>query len=161
MNSALPSTSGPRRALIAFLALGYGTFLAFVVLWPSPIDEPVRGILDRAILELHERGVPTFVDYVLIESAANILLFVPVGILFGLMLPLRWWPLTLLFGPALSALIEITQRVMLDARYSAIEDFIANSIGSTIGVFLAVLVRSVVRYRDEKVIERHEAMSAR
>lgn len=156
----LPSTSGPRRALIAALALGYGAFLAFVVFWPSPIDQPVESLLDRAIAELHERGVPTFVDYTFIESFANVLLFVPVGLLFGLMVPLRWWPVALLLGPALSAGIELAQRYLLEARYATVEDVIANSIGATIGVLIAVILRAVVKARDDRVIERHEALRA-
>lgn len=157
----LPRTSGPRHALITALALGYGAFLAFVVFWPSPIDQPVESLLDRAIAELHERGVPTFVDYTFIESFANVLLFVPVGLLFGLMVPLRWWPVALLLGPALSAGIELAQRYLLEARYATVEDVIANSIGATIGVLLAVILRAVVKARDERVIERHEALRAR
>ncbi|MCH6231733.1 VanZ family protein [Microbacterium sp. CFH 31415] len=156
--SRLPSTSGPRRTIVAALALGYGAFLAFVVFWPSPIDQPVEGLLDRAISELHERGVPQFVDYAFIESFANILLFVPVGFLLGMMVSLRWWPVALLLGPALSAGIEVAQRELLEARYATIEDVVANSIGATIGVFLAVIIRAVVKARDQKVIERHEAI---
>jgi len=155
----LPSTSGPRHAIILALAIGYGTFLAFVAFWPSPIDAPVQGLLDRVIAELHERGVPAFVDYGLIEAFANILLFIPVGLLFGLMVPLRWWPVALLLGPTLSGLIELVQRYVLEERYSTIEDVIANSIGATIGVFTAVILRAVVSARDERVIERHEAQS--
>jgi len=157
----LPSTSGPRHALIAFLAIGYGTFLAFVVFWPSPIDAPVQGLLDRVIAELHERGVPAFVDYELIEAFANVLLFIPVGLLFGLMVPLRWWPVALLLGPAVSGLIEVAQRYALEERYSTIQDVIANSIGATIGGFAAVILRAVVKSRDDRVIERYEALSAR
>jgi VanZ family protein len=160
VSDRLPSTSGPRRALIAALAIGYGAFLAFVAFWPSPIDRPVEGLLDRAIAELHERGVPAFVDYGFIESFANVLLFVPVGLLFGLMVPLRWWPVALLLGPALSAAIELAQRYLLEARYATLEDVIANSIGATIGVFLAVVLRAAVAARDERVIERHDAQRA-
>lgn len=156
----VPSTSGPRHALITALALGYGAFLAFVVFWPSPIDRPVQGLLDRAIAELHERGVPTFVDYAFIESFANVLLFVPVGLLFGLMVPLRWWPIALLLGPALSAGIELAQRYLLEERYATVNDIIANSLGATIGVLVAVVLRAVVKARDERVIERHEALAA-
>ena len=154
----LPSTSGPRHTIIAVMVLGYGAFLAFVVFWPSPIDAPVEGLLERAISELHERGVPAFVDYTFIESFSNVLLFIPVGFLFALMVPLRWWPVALLLGPALSACIELAQRYLLDARVSTIDDVIANSIGATIGVLIAVVIRAVVKARDEKVIERHEAL---
>ncbi|WP_171013204.1 VanZ family protein [Microbacterium sp. 2FI] len=157
----LPSTSGPRHTLIAALAIGYGAFLAFVVFWPSPIDQPVESLLNRAIAELHERGVPAFVDYAFIESFANVLLFVPVGLLFGLMIPLRWWPIALLLGPALSGLIEVAQKYLLEDRYSTVEDVIANSIGATIGVFIAVILRAVVKARDDRVIEKHEAQKRR
>lgn len=158
MSQRLPSTSGPRHAIIAMMAVGYGIFLAFVVFWPSPIDAPVQGLLERAISELHERGVPTFVDYEFIESFMNVLLFVPVGFLFGLMVPLRWWPVALLLGPALSAGIELAQRYVLDERVSTVNDVIANSIGATFGVLFAVVIRAIVRARDEKVIERYEAL---
>jgi VanZ family protein len=161
LTERLPSTSGPRHAIIAALAIGYGAFLAFVVFWPSPIDAPVQGLLNRVIAELHERGVPAFVDYTLIESFANILLFIPVGLLFGLMVPLRWWPIALLLGPALSGVIEVLQRYALEERYSSVHDVIANSIGATIGVLAAVMLRAVVKARDERVIERYEAMSVR
>ena len=157
MSDRLPSTSGPRHAIVATMALAYGTFLAFVVFWPSPIDAPVEGLLERAIAELHERGVPTFIDYGFIESFSNMVLFVPVGFLFGMMVPLRWWPVALLLGPALSAGIELAQRFLLEARYATVNDVIANSIGATIGVLLAVFVRAVVKARDERVIERYEA----
>lgn len=159
MTERLPSTSGARHALIAALAIGYGAFLAFVVFWPSPIDAPVEGLLDRVIAELHERGVPAFVDYALIEAFANIVLFIPVGLLFGLMIPLRWWPLALLLGPAVSVFIEVAQRYALEERYSSIQDVIANSIGATMGVFAAVILRAVVKARDERVIERHQALA--
>jgi len=160
MTDRLPSTSGPRHALIAVLAVGYGAFLAFVVFWPSPIDAPVKSLLDRAIAELHERGVPAFVDYAFVEFTSNVLLFVPIGILFGMLVPLRWWALALLLGPALSGLIELAQKLVLEERYSSVYDVIANSIGASIGVLLAVLLRAVIAARDTAVIERHLAASA-
>ena len=160
MTSRLPSTSGPRHFLLWLLAIGYGTFLAFVVFWPSPVDRPVRGQLDRVIQELHERGVPGFVDYAFIEFTSNILLFVPVGLFFGLLFPLRWALVSLLLGPALSVAIEFAQRTLLEERYASVNDVIANSIGATIGVLIALTLRAVVRVRDDRVIERHEALAA-
>lgn len=157
----LPSTSGPRHALLAVLGIGYGAFLAFVVFWPSPIDQPVASTLDRAISEMHERGVPAFVDYGLIEALANVMLFVPVGLLFGLAVPLRWWPVALLLGPALSAFIELAQRELLEARYATLQDVIVNSVGATLGVLLAVGLRVVVAARDKQVIARHEQLRRR
>lgn len=156
--SRLPSTSGPRHAIVAVLAVGYGIFLALVVFWPSPIDRPVAAMLERVIAELHERGVPAFVDYTFIEFTANVALFVPVGVVLGLIVPLRWTVIALLLGPALSGAIELAQHFLLPDRYSTSADIIANSLGSTVGVLLAATLRAVVAVRDDKVIARHEAL---
>lgn len=156
----LPRTSGARHALAWLLGLGYGGFLAFVVFWPSPIDRPVAGMLDRVIQELHERGVPAFVDYSFIEFTANVSLFIPVGLFFGLILPMRSWPVAYLLGPVLSGLIELAQRQLLSARYATLSDIVANSTGALIGVTIALLLRAVVAARDDRVIERHEALTA-
>ncbi|MGV9194703.1 VanZ family protein [Microbacterium sp. MC2] len=160
-DSSPPSTSGPRHFLVRLLAVGYGGFVAFVVFWPSPIDRPVAGMLDRVIAELHERGVPGFVDYAFIEFSANVALFIPLGILFGLALPMTWWAVMLLLGPALSGFIELVQSVVLAERYASVHDVIANSIGATIGVLLALTLRAVVAQRDDRVIERWEFERAR
>lgn len=154
-----PSTSAPRHLLAWLLALGYGSMLAFVVFWPSPIDAPVAGLLDRVIEELHERGVPGFIDYGFIEFTANIALFIPVGIFFALALPMRWWAVMFLLGPVLSATIEVLQSVLLAARYATVYDVVANSIGATLGVAATLLVRVVIAMRDERVIERHLALT--
>ncbi|QBR74974.1 VanZ family protein [Microbacterium sediminis] len=143
--------------MVGTLAVIYGVFLAVVVFWPTPIDRPVRGLLDRVIEELHERGVPEFVDYAVIEFGANIALFLPVGVLLGLAIPMRWTLLTLILGPALSAGIEFAQSQVLDERYSTVSDVVANSIGSTIGVLIALTLRAMVAMRDERVIARYEA----
>jgi len=157
----LPRTSGARHVIVALLAVGYGVFLAFVVFWPSPIDRPVAGLLNRVIEELHERGVPLFVDYAFIEFSANVLLFLPVGFVFGLLVPLKRWPVALLLGPALSAGIELAQRYLLEERYATVNDIIANSLGATLGVLLAVGMRAVVAARDHAVIARHEEQQRR
>ncbi len=153
----LPSTSGPRRAIVAVLASIYGVFLAFVAFWPSPVDKPVASLLNRVISELHERGVPAFVDYGFIEFTANIVLFVPVGVIFGLLVPMRFTLIALFLGPALSATIEVGQHYLLAARYATVSDVIANSLGATVGVFVAITIRAIVAVRDEKVKERFAA----
>lgn len=156
----LPSTSGVRHALVWMLGVGYGIVLAFIVFWPSPVDRPVAGLLQRVIQELHERGVPSFVDYDFIEFSANIALFLPVGLFFGLAAPMRLWALAFLLGPALSAAVEFAQRMVLSERYATVADVVANSIGATIGVMCALAVRAAVAQRDDAVIARHEALTA-
>ena len=157
--SGVPRTSKVRHALVWMLGIGYGGIIVFIVFWPSPIDRPVRSMLMRLLQELHERGIPAFVDYAFIELLANIALFLPVGLFFGLLLPIRYWPVAYLLGPMLSVLVELTQK-LLDDRYSSFRDIVTNSIGAVIGVTLALLLRMVVAQRDRQVIAQHEALAA-
>lgn len=155
--SSPSSARGPRRILIRVMALGYGVFLGFVALWPRPIDESVGDSLSLAIQEGHERGVPGFVDHAFIEFGANILLFGPVGILCALLVGRRLWPVALLMGPALSGVIELVQKFLIEGRYGTVADVIANSIGATLGVLLVVVVWrkvKVPREQPERVVER-------
>lgn len=139
------------------LAVGYGAFVAFVVFWPSPVDRPVQSQLDKALELLHRHGVPAFVDYNFVEFSANIALFIPLGIMFGLAIPMRLGYLTLLCGPLLSGSIELIQSQLLAQRYATVEDVISNSLGATIGVLAAWVLRAAVASRDEQVIADYVA----
>lgn len=67
------------------------------------------------------------------EIVANILLFVPVGVLFAVVFGRRLWWLALLAAAALTATIEILQIPMPD-RISDPRDLVANSAGALIGI---------------------------
>ncbi len=135
--------------LLAFYALAVAT----VVFTPSPVDRPLRADLDRIIAELHERGVPAFIGYGDIEFLSNVVMFVPIGFLLALLLPGRAWPVAVVAGPLLSALIEVTQLLVLPARYATLQDVLANGVGSLCGAILAVLLRMVASHRDALVLE--------
>ena len=92
-----------------------------------------------------------------VEFVANVALFVPIGIAFGLALPTRWWLAMLLSGPVLSAAIEVAQRELLSERYASVADVVANTVGATLGVGVALAVRASVAYRDRRLIARYEA----
>lgn len=75
---------------------------------------------------------------------ANILLFVPIGIL----LPLRWPRLdrlgiVTLIGACLSAAIEVTQFYLNSGRVAQLDDVIFNTLGGVIGWTLVRAVRLV------------------
>ncbi len=154
----LPSTSQVRRVIISILAAGYGVVLALVAFWPTPIDRPVGGLLARVLRALHERGVPEFFGYTFVEFTANILLFIPVGVVAGLVGRRVHWVPALLAGPILSAVIELIQLLFISARFATIEDIVANTLGASAGVVLAAAARSVIAARDARVIARHEAV---
>lgn len=72
-------------------------------------------------------------------------MFIPLGFLVCMVLPGRAAWLAVVLVPALSAGIEWAQGQFLEQRFSTLQDVIANTIGSFIGVTVAVIVRA---YRE-------------
>lgn len=80
------------------------------------------------------------------EEVGNILVFVPVGLLFPLRWPRwRWWAIPV--GVALSASIELGQLWFLSWRSASLRDIKWNSVGTVIGFSLWLLSRAVHRRR--------------
>jgi glycopeptide antibiotics resistance protein len=126
------------RILLALSLAG----LAVIALWPVPVDRDARGWLSAQIGWLNESGLP-WLRYAHVEAAANVALFVPLGIL-GTLILRRWW-LTSLVGIAIAAAIELAQFAALPARVSTISDVLANGLGVT-GAALATA--AIVRLRS-------------
>lgn len=109
---------------------GYLTALGLVVLWPTTISEPFTRQLGR----LDDR-FPGSVEA--LEFIANIVLFIPAGLLLAVLLgPGRRW-LAMLAGVALSTAIEFAQGILLPARVATLSDIVANSTGALVGVLIA------------------------
>ena len=71
----------------------------------------------------------------LLESAANVLLFVP----FGAALRLRGFGIakTALFGLLASGIVELTQLVLVSGRTTSTDDLLLNTVGAIVGSALA------------------------
>ncbi|WP_345481963.1 VanZ family protein [Amnibacterium soli] len=141
-----------RVRFVAVLTIMYVAVVLLVTLWPTTVDRSIDPYLDRVLQELHERGMPTFVDYGFIEFSANIVFFVPVGFLLGILFPYRLSFLAVVCGAALSAAVEIAQGLFLPGRVSSLADVVANSSGAVIGYLVAVAVRMLILHRDTLVI---------
>ncbi|KRE92044.1 VanZ family protein [Arthrobacter sp. Soil764] len=115
--------------------------LAFIAFWPSPIDQPVQGQLASVLDILHRLGVPGWLNYTLVEAAANVLLFVPLGIVSSLAFPRKYWWQIAALGLLVSGCIELGQLLFLHSRFAALSDIVTNTAGSTIGGLLVVLLR--------------------
>lgn len=119
--------------------VAYISGLAVVALWPVPVDRAGGELLFKALRKLHRWGIPDWVDYSLVESASNVLLFVPLGALMVWLLgrPYGW------VGPAagllVSSLMELAQFFFLPARYPTLADVAANTSGAALGALLALL----------------------
>jgi len=78
-----------------------------------------------------------------IEFAANVALFVPLGLLLRLALPRATWLGATVLGAAISMVIEVLQ--VLGARVSDPRDVVANSIGALAGALIAATVAAAAR----------------
>lgn len=141
-----------RLRFVSALAAMYAVVVLIVALWPTPVDRGLDVYIDRVLQELHERGVPSFVDYGFIEFSANIVFFVPVGFLAALLLGSRRWWIAILIGGLFSSAIEVTQGSLLPDRVPSVADVVANTTGAFIGCLAATAIRMLIRHRDLLVI---------
>ncbi|NYF15388.1 hypothetical protein HDC37_000200 [Microbacterium sp. AK009] len=110
----------------AILLLGaYGLALLAIAFWPTPVDRGAGPLL-RAIT----RAFP-WLTYDAIEFTANILLFVPLGILLAVILRAER-PLLLPVILATTLLVEGGQ-LLLPERTATLRDVLANTLGGLIG----------------------------
>lgn len=141
-----------RHAALRRVALWLGSLylvaLALIALWPTPVDRIANRQLVRILIKLHDHGVPGWFSYALIEFSANIVLFLPVGMLSVILLgSARWW-VAILIGFGASCLIELSQLVFLPSRYATLMDVLANTIGAALGAGLALIVLGAVTARS-------------
>lgn len=141
-----------RVRFVAALSVMYLVVVLTVTLWPTTVDQGISPYIDRLLAKLWSKGVPTFVDYGFIEFSANVVFFVPVGFLLGVLLPYRLWWLAVVGGGLLSATVETAQGLFLSGRVSSSGDVVANTTGSVIGCLVAVALRMLILHRDTLVI---------
>lgn len=154
MTNAAPPTSKARTSIGGVLLAAYVIVILFATMWPTPLDQGYGAAIEKVLDVVHRNGVPQWFGYNKLEFSANVAMFIPLGFLAALLLPARVWWLALLICPALSIGIELTQATFLAARFATASDVISNSIGAVLGILIAVVLRSVVYERDQKVIAR-------
>lgn len=149
-----------RRRVVAGLFVAYLAVVAFGVFGPAPDDQIQRaGGGARRVADEIGAAIPggrkappeaatsdRLFGNVSTEAAANVALFVPLGLLFPVLLRRwKWW--TVPAGVALSATIEGTQLVLLSWRSPSVTDVAWNSLGALIGFALWLVVRAWWRCR--------------
>ncbi|MCW4386517.1 VanZ family protein [Salinibacterium sp. SYSU T00001] len=128
-----------RHPVLSIATLGYLAVVAWVTLGPQPLDDEGRGILMRIIRRLQGYDATDWITYSGVEFTANVLMFVPIGVFFVLLLGRRGWWAAILLGVGLTVGIETTQLFLHD-RVPDVRDLASNSIGTVIGVLAALLV---------------------
>ncbi|CAN5199684.1 hypothetical protein BH11ACT3_BH11ACT3_13130 [soil metagenome] len=86
-------------------------------------------------------------NYDFADFVANIVFFVPVGLIAALLLSRRLWWLAIPLGVSLSICIELGQLLFLPGRDASVTDVLANSTGTVIG---AVIVPATRRATEPK-----------
>jgi glycopeptide antibiotics resistance protein len=120
---------------------------------PTPIDRGYRPVIERFLSVLRRSGAPEWFGYHWFEFFANVLMFIPVGFFLALMFATKFRWISLLLVSALSATLELAQFFFLPARFAAVDDVVANSLGGWVGVAAAALVVTLVHVRDRRVID--------
>ncbi|PQZ48586.1 MULTISPECIES: VanZ family protein [unclassified Microbacterium] len=138
MSSLLPPPRRFTRAWALVLGIPFLVGLAALTLTPSKVEQSMPNLLDLVLTAAHRLGWDSL-DFTRLEIIANVLVFVPVGILAFLLIPRRVWFLALLVGPLLSVAIETSQRLALPHRAATLNDILANSTGAFLGVAFAAL----------------------
>lgn len=125
------------RLLLAVTGL-YLLAVAWITLNPSLGDPKRNAFLEGLLAAFAATPALAWIDYDVVEFTANIVLFVPMGVLLALLLGRgrRWLALSL--GVAASLTIEFIQ-LFEPARVSDARDIIANSLGAIIGIGLVVV----------------------
>ncbi|WP_420366415.1 VanZ family protein [Curtobacterium sp. L3-7] len=131
----------PRSRRIAAWVIGvYGVGVLFVGFAGSPMDAGAHPFIIRALDALHRLGVPGWFGYGALEFSANVVFFLPLGLLVVLLVGGRRWWVGATAGLVVSACIETGQAVFLPARFASLDDVLSNTSGAVIGALVGVVV---------------------
>ena len=153
-DESTPPRSRAGRIVVRVLAAAVMAVVFTIGYWPVPVDRGVRSVLTSVLDRLAAAGAPGWVDYAHLEFTANIVMFVPLGVLIALLLP-RWeWWLAPIIGLALSLAIEFGQAVLLPDRFATPLDVLANTVGATLGALIVTAIRLARRRRFRRLRPR-------
>jgi glycopeptide antibiotics resistance protein len=125
-----------RHPILSVVTIGYLALVGWITL--SPLDTPSQfGILWRLAEFFEGHAATDWLTFARLEFAANVAMFVPVGLFLVLLLGRRQWWLAIGLGLALTAAIEFAQQFIAN-RVSDPRDLVANGIGAIVGTLLAL-----------------------
>jgi glycopeptide antibiotics resistance protein len=116
----------------------YAAGVWWMTLRPTIAGAEVEGVVRRLVRQLQTVPGAGWVTYDGMEFAANVSMFVPLGVLV-LAWRGRWWH-GILGALVVSAGIETWQLLFLPTRVADVRDLVANTIGGAIGVGLFVVL---------------------
>lgn len=149
-----------RHPVLSLLTVAYLACLAWLTLTPTDDGERAFTLLGR-LVDLFQRHESTsWLTYPLAEFAANIVLFVPMGVFVVLLFGRRHWWAGIFVGVLTSCWIELAQGVWMPDRVADPRDLASNSIGTALGVVVALLITWPAAYRSRTLAARRSASHA-
>ncbi|PVE72146.1 VanZ family protein [Microbacterium testaceum] len=145
-----------RRAGLVAASCVYAFAVWWMTLRPSIYDAEVGGILGEVLRLLAASPATAWVSFDVVESAANVAMFVPLGLLVAAWGG-RWWQ-GLVLAAALSTAIELTQLWFLPTRVADVRDVVANTAGAGIGLLVAAGWRRWRRSSQQSHNARHRKL---
>jgi len=149
-----------RHPLLALFTIGYLAVVAWVTLGPQPLDAAGSRALFRLLRFFGNHDATQWITYDRVQFLANIAMFVPVGLLFLLVLGRRRWWLAIAAGVVATVAIEVAQRG-IPGRVSDPNDVLANSVGALVGVIAALVITTPAALRDRRARQQAELEAAR
>jgi acetyltransferase-like isoleucine patch superfamily enzyme len=129
-----------RHGILMLLTLYLAT-LACIGFWPTAVDRPLIAFVDDVLSSLDGNALTAGIEYKHVESVANVILFVPLGLLVALLVPARRWWLAATVGLTASAAIETIQFLLLSQRTASLRDVATNTLGAILGAAAIRLAR--------------------
>jgi glycopeptide antibiotics resistance protein len=128
----------------------YLAVVGWVTLGPQPTGLVRAAGVWQLLGFVREHPSLSWITYSRIEFSANVVMFLPVGVLLLLLMGRRGWWAAILTGFVLSVAIEAAQ-LLLPGRVSDIRDLVANSLGTALGVLLALVITLPAVLRRRRV----------
>lgn len=137
-----------RHPLLSLATFAYLAVVGWLTLTPGSGREQ-EGWLWELALFFDRHAATEWITFNLLEFVANVLMFVPFGLFFVLLLGRRRWWLAILLGVALTCGIEFAQQYIPN-RVADPRDLGSNSLGAAIGTGLALLLTASKERRLRK-----------
>ncbi len=128
------------RVVLAILSGAYLWAVGWITLRARPYGSDIASALDRLLAWFAQRESTAWITFERVEFAANVAMFVPLGIFAVLWFGVRGWWTAPVLGLAASAAIEMAQAAFLDTRVADPRDLISNTLGAIAGMLLMLLL---------------------
>lgn len=159
-----PTTEAPvqidsrSRTPLVLATVAYAIVVAWITLGPqgavSQLEALVRGVVEHSAFPFLPFAPLSLLFAELdFETTANVLMFVPFGILAALWSPRSSWFVLALTGVAASCAIEVTQ-FFVPGRVTDFGDVLANGAGVALGALMIVGARALDRFASAHTTAR-------